>query len=474
MDLSNKPKFGLIFLSFLFFLALAPLSSAELKIGSSENVRGVVIGQNRGTDSCVGCNASNTNISVLSNYFLRIDGSNRMNNLAKIMWSGANPYISGDTGDILHIRDFGVLDFLSSGGSGLSLDEGFAGHGLYIIGSSAFPGVNITDNLTVSGQVRSIQNQFCNATNCYTLAQFLNDTQGSISGNITVENLSAKNVNAAGNITGGDRLYIGGSPVSVESGDPVVYIQTTSGQAFALNGTQVDTTFFQGRTPAGLLAITEKTVSFAFGAIIDNTVSGVVSLSTGSGGALNILQTAASSTFIKLGSDSSGSRLEDIIQAEAAFGGTNALGANLTLKAGNSTGNGSSYYNIWSTRGGQGQGTTQRASELTIAANANNTNVYSNLTLKDRLFVNGNLYFRNATNTIMDRCTLSSGACTIANTQVTANTNIFCFEQTQGGTVGSIGVSGRNAGVNYSIASSNVLDTSIVACTLINPFGGFV
>lgn len=87
-------------------------------------------------------------------------------------------------------------------------------------------------------------------------------------------------------------------------------------------------------------------------------------------------------------------------------------------------------------------------------------------------FLGSNLSYKNATNNIMDRCTLSSGICTIANNQVTTNTNIFCFEQTQGGTIGSIGISGRNAGVNYTVASSNVLDTSVVACTLINPFGG--
>jgi len=79
------------------------------------------------------------------------------------------------------------------------------------------------------------------------------------------------------------------------------------------------------------------------------------------------------------------------------------------------------------------------------------------------------LYVTNATNNGMDRCTLVSGVCTIANTRVTANTNIFCFEQTQGGTVGSIGISGRNAAVNYTVTSSNILDTSVVACLLVEP-----
>lgn len=79
------------------------------------------------------------------------------------------------------------------------------------------------------------------------------------------------------------------------------------------------------------------------------------------------------------------------------------------------------------------------------------------------------LSISNNTNQGMNRCTLVSGVCVVPNTRVTTNTNIFCFEQTQGGTIGSIGISGRNAGVNYTVSSSNVLDTSIVACMLIEP-----
>lgn len=79
-------------------------------------------------------------------------------------------------------------------------------------------------------------------------------------------------------------------------------------------------------------------------------------------------------------------------------------------------------------------------------------------------------YASNSTNQGMDRCTLVSGTCTIANTQIRLSTNVFCFEQTQGGTIGSIGVSARNSGVNYTITSSNVLDTSVVACILVQQY----
>lgn len=126
---------------------------------------------------------------------------------------------------------------------------------------------------------------------------------------------------------------------------------------------------------------------------------------------------------------------------------------------------------------------------LSIRANASTTtwDVYTNndsntiglrfkmpVTLTADSAVNANLSaetlkISNSTNDGMNRCTLVSGVCTISNTRVTADTNIFCFEQSQGGTIGSIGISARNAGVNYTVTSSNILDTSIVACLLIDP-----
>lgn len=94
-------------------------------------------------------------------------------------------------------------------------------------------------------------------------------------------------------------------------------------------------------------------------------------------------------------------------------------------------------------------------------------NITSNLTAR------GKVFFSNSTNNIMDRCTLSLGTCTISNTQVTAQTNIFCTAQTLGTvTVGQgIAVSARTAGTSYTVTSGSATDTSIVACILMEPIG---
>jgi hypothetical protein len=75
----------------------------------------------------------------------------------------------------------------------------------------------------------------------------------------------------------------------------------------------------------------------------------------------------------------------------------------------------------------------------------------------------------NGTNQGVNRCNLVGGTCTISNTAVSVSTNILCMSQTTGGTLGSLSVSTRTAGVSYTINSSSALDTSTVACMLIEP-----
>lgn len=408
MDLSNKPKFSLIFLSFLFLIALAPLSSSELKIGSSANVRGVVLGQTPTDGPCSNCNSS-FNQTLADLLYWRLDGSNDPPtndwNMETKTFEWRLPGTGGSNGLFWFINSNintfsinyvqgGLMKFISYNGVNPSFETS----------DSSYLDLMVEGNVSANQTLKSYADRWCNATNCYSLSNFLIDTQGggnpfdqvlNTTSNVTFNNVSAKNVNAAGNITGGDRLYVGGSPVSAESGDPIVYIQTNSAQAFALNGTQPDTTFFQGRTPNGLMALTENVLSFAFGSSFDNSVSGVALISTGLGGNFYHSQTASGGTHMKYGVDGSGSQPEDIFQAESASAGTNALGANVTWKTGNATGNGSSYYNIFTTRPGQGQGTTQRASELTVNFNANASYIYSNLSLGDRMYLTGtNLYLK--------------------------------------------------------------------------------
>jgi hypothetical protein len=74
----------------------------------------------------------------------------------------------------------------------------------------------------------------------------------------------------------------------------------------------------------------------------------------------------------------------------------------------------------------------------------------------------------------MDSCTLTAGTCTITNATVQAagsgagTDSIYCTGQDDnGGTAGAVRVSARTVGVDYTVTSTNVLDTSIVSCLLV-------
>lgn len=115
--------------------------------------------------------------------------------------------------------------------------------------------------------------------------------------------------------------------------------------------------------------------------------------------------------------------------------------------------------------GNVGIGTTSPSEKLNVNGN---TNITGNITIQGTQFKVSN----SSTSAITNRCTLSSGACTISNTAVTANTNIFCMEQANAGTLGSLYISGRAAGIQYNVSSTSVADTSVVACILVEPLGG--
>lgn len=156
----------------------------------------------------------------------------------------------------------------------------------------------------------------------------------------------------------------------------------------------------------------------------------------------------------------------DVITARGSDGkvgiGTRVLGSNLTISgnfSASAEGKIGTFANI---------GTNLSVGQTinSTYANFSQWETAKNTTTTDWLAVKS-IRVQNATNSGTDRCTLVSGACTIANNRVTNNTNIFCFDQSSGGTIGSLSVQGRNAGVNYSIGSANVLDTSVIGCLLI-------
>jgi hypothetical protein len=67
------------------------------------------------------------------------------------------------------------------------------------------------------------------------------------------------------------------------------------------------------------------------------------------------------------------------------------------------------------------------------------------------------------------RATLVAGAVVVANTTVTATSNIYVTSQVDGGAPGFLRVSTRTAGTSFTITSSSGTDTSTVAWLMIDP-----
>ena len=65
--------------------------------------------------------------------------------------------------------------------------------------------------------------------------------------------------------------------------------------------------------------------------------------------------------------------------------------------------------------------------------------------------------------------TLVAGTVVVADTSVTANSRILLTTQAPGGTAGFLVVSARTAGTSFTILSSNVADTSVVAYEIFEP-----
>lgn len=69
----------------------------------------------------------------------------------------------------------------------------------------------------------------------------------------------------------------------------------------------------------------------------------------------------------------------------------------------------------------------------------------------------------------MGRATLVAGTVTIANTSITANTEVVAFIQTPGGTPGAVYCSARVVGTSFTLTSTSGADTSVVAYVLFEP-----
>lgn len=65
--------------------------------------------------------------------------------------------------------------------------------------------------------------------------------------------------------------------------------------------------------------------------------------------------------------------------------------------------------------------------------------------------------------------TMVAGTVTVPNTSVTANSRIFLTNDSPGGTAGFLSVSAKVAGTSFTILSSNVADTSVVAYEIFEP-----
>lgn len=92
--------------------------------------------------------------------------------------------------------------------------------------------------------------------------------------------------------------------------------------------------------------------------------------------------------------------------------------------------------------------------------------------------LNGNLTFGTAgngilvkegTNATMGTATLVNGTVIAATTKVTASSRIQLTAQDGTANIGSLWVSGRNVGQDFTISSTNILDSRLVAWVIVEP-----
>lgn len=74
---------------------------------------------------------------------------------------------------------------------------------------------------------------------------------------------------------------------------------------------------------------------------------------------------------------------------------------------------------------------------------------------------------RTGANERMGAATLSGGTVTVSNTNVTASSHIFLTPE--GSSTGSVRVSARNAGVEFTITSSDAASSDVVSWLLVEP-----
>lgn len=112
----------------------------------------------------------------------------------------------------------------------------------------------------------------------------------------------------------------------------------------------------------------------------------------------------------------------------------------------------------------------------TIGATIPNTGKFTTLQTTGNITIGGDtvintigrgLQIKQGANARTGRATLVAGTVTVANTSVGANTNIYVFCLTPGGTPGWLQVSAVVNGTSFTILSSSLLDTSIVNWMLV-------
>lgn len=87
--------------------------------------------------------------------------------------------------------------------------------------------------------------------------------------------------------------------------------------------------------------------------------------------------------------------------------------------------------------------------------------------LQSQVAGNG-ISIKEGTDARQDFFTLVAGTLTVSNATITADTRIYCHAQDDnGGTPGFLRVSTRTVGTDYTVTSGSVLDTSTVACLLV-------
>lgn len=174
---------------------------------------------------------------------------------------------------------------------------------------------------------------------------------------------------------------------------------------------------------------------------------------------------ASGSTYVALGSGFLHGATNGFVD-----GGTNAVlrrGPNIGERTGTTAAPVDAFANAWTAAGNM---TVTGYFAVNSGQSDGQWNIWTGLPAALNLgTAGGGIAIKEGANARLGRATLVGGTVTVANTSVTALSEIFAFCQVPGGTPGFLRISARTPATSFTILSSSGTDTSSVAWVIFEP-----